>query len=93
MRDYNPEFWWNVFVGLLFANVLFFTGLGVYATTRDHRVVRYYLVSSNNGRGDRELSIEADVDWGSNRTLVLDRAITYKEAIELCDSMNKKLRK
>jgi hypothetical protein len=93
MSEYNEEFWWNVIVGILLANILFFTGLGVYATTKDHKVLRYYLVSRSTNHGDHELSIEGDVDWATNNILVLDRAISYKEAIELCDEMNKKLRK
>jgi len=72
----------------LMAVVLFI--VMVKAITTDH-LVRYYYIAGYQSNGS--VQIKADIDWDEDKTLTLDRSVTYEEAIEIVTKMNKALPK
>jgi len=57
--------------------------LSIYSLTQDH-TVRYYYIDETEGR----LYIKGDIDWAFDTQIILDRSISYSEAIELVNQMN-----
>ena len=80
--------WENMFMGLLFSFVLNLLAIITMVTFTDKKVRSYYLVSKIGG-----LSIMADIDYMEDKSLELDRSISYNEAIEMVDKLNKSLNK
>jgi len=86
------KFWENMFVGLLFLTFATAVGLGIKSLTSEHQIQRYYLESySLPNNGGHELRIISDREWWVDGEIVLDRNVTYNEAILLVEEMNQKL--
>ena len=85
--------WENIIGTWLLIAVTSMSSIGVYSLFQSHKVTHYYITSDNNRDGDHELSITGNIEWGEDEELILDRNITYEEAIKLCSEMNKKLRR
>jgi len=78
--NYWEEICMTIFVGIWIAVILLFC-LG------NHEVKGYY-ISGSAGK----LKIYTDIDWACDKDMTLDRNITYAEAIELVDKLNKTLK-
>lgn len=65
-----------------------------YAIFQNHKVTHYYISSEqHDGNSDHELTIIGNIEWALDEQLILDRDVSYEDAIKLCDKMNKRLRK
>lgn len=52
----------------------------------DHRIRSYYLDTYNN-----KLVIRADINWQEDQVIELDRTVSYNEAIDMIERLNKTL--
>ena len=76
--------WGNMFMGLLFAFFVWLISLIAFTSFSDKKVRGYYLDVRNG-----ILSIMSDIDWMEDKSIELDRNITYNEAIEMVERLNK----
>ena len=58
------------------------------AITANHEVKSYYLKGGSAG----SLQIGINVDWGIDESIYLDRKVTYSEAIEMVEKLNKTIK-
>lgn len=79
--------WENMFMGILFAFCLWLISLIAFSSFSDKKVRGYYLHAYNG-----QLSIMVDIDWVSDSSIELDRNITYNEAIEMVERLNKTIK-
>ena len=80
--------WGNMFMGLVFAFCLWLISLIVFSSFADKKIRGYYLHAYNS-----KLTIMVDIDWSSDQSIELDRNITYNEAIEMVERLNKTVNK
>lgn len=84
-------FWANIFYSLLAVACIVLLCLVTKAFQADHKV-RYYYLISYTPTGTSIPKIVADIDWQCDETIVLDRNITYSQAIQMVDSLNNTLK-
>ena len=58
--------------------------LMITAISSTHNIEYYYLDSYEGG-----LRIRVSVDWSEDKKIALDRAVSYEDAIEMVDKLNK----
>ncbi len=73
---------------LLFTIVAGFCVFLVICMTSDHKVNGYYVAMSDN-----LITINIDVNWCADGEIKLDRSITLQQATELCNELNKTIKK
>lgn len=78
---------WNMFALMACASIL--TLLLVLAFSTRYTKA-YSLGSSQRGNG---LIINKEIEWGEDDEIVLDRTISYSQAIGMVDSLNKTIKK
>ena len=60
------------------------------ASFSKHEINGYYL----SGKPDaNELNIRVDVNWSPDNKIILDRSVTYDEAVDLVKKMNDNLKR
>lgn len=79
--------WENAFIGLFFGFCLWLLTTIVVSSTAKHNIRSYYLDSSNG-----QLKIRIDIDWQEDKSIELDRSITYDEAISMVERLNKTIK-
>jgi len=79
--------WENAFMGLVFAFCGWVFTMIVLSTTAKHDVRGYYLDEYNG-----KLSVRLDIDWQEDECILLDRSITYDEAISMVERLNKTIK-
>lgn len=85
-KNYRFE-WVDAFLFLLFslcAAIIIFITLFVTSTKFTHQ---YSL-----GVDGKQLTITKEIDWCEDDNILLDRSVTYWEAIRMVDSLNKTLK-
>ena len=78
----------DIWERLLFFFLVTLLTVLVIGMVSDHEVDHYYLASSSHG----QLKIYLDIDWQSDRAIELDRNVTYSEAIDMVEKLNKTLK-
>jgi len=79
--------WENAFIGLIFAFCGWILTMIVLSSTANHYVRGYYLDDFNG-----KLSIRLDIEWQEDGSILLDRSITYDEAISMVERLNKTIK-
>jgi hypothetical protein len=85
MKNINFENLWN---WLLFTIVAGFCAIIAISMVSSHKVNNYYVAMNEN-----LITICIDVNWCEDEKIKLDKSITLEEAIELCNELNKTLKK
>ena len=67
---------------VLFLSLLL--GLFIKQITADHSIKSYYL----SGNMDGSLKIMGEVNWAEDDKIILDRSVTYEEAIKMVNDLN-----
>lgn len=80
---YSKELWESLGY-LSLTTLITFVFLGMF---NDHNLGKYYLGSTN---GIPLICLE--VDWNPDKTMKIDRSISYDEAIELVNRLNRTLK-
>lgn len=63
------------------------------AITADHKIRSYYLSTATSTGGFNHPKIVIDIDWQPDEYIIPDRQMSYKEVLELVDSLNASLKK
>lgn len=88
-RFFESWKWEDTWMSLCFIVVGEIGVLILMALFSDHNV-RYYYLSGNTANSIP--AIRGDINWGDDITLQLDRDISYTEAIEMVEKLNKTLK-
>lgn len=80
--------WEDTWLSIFAIFTVLFTFLLFKFFTADH-IVRYYYLT---GGFTNTLIIRADIDYGEDQSIILDRSITYEQAVDMVERLNGTLR-
>ncbi len=78
----------NIGLGVLLTFGASMLAILIISISSKHDVEYYYLSTNIDGK----LSIKANIDWSGDKDLKLDRAVSYSEAIDMVERLNKTLK-
>jgi len=88
MRNFMVDFWNNLWKTISSIAGVVLIVLVFISLTADHKVRSYYL---HQGTASN-ITIYKDIDWQMDESIVLDRTITYDEALAILERLNKTLK-
>ena len=80
--------WDDTWISLVLAGLITTVIFTFIALLADHSIRYYYLSGSGT---NTNIIIKGDINWADDITLQLDRNISYTEAIEMVEKLNKTL--
>lgn len=84
--------WNDVWQLLAILSIVTFVAFVSVALIKKKTVFQYSIGNTSNNNPGNTLSITKHVDWFIDDEIILDRSITYLEAIRLVDSLNASLK-
>lgn len=87
MKKFFENFWDNVFNLIVAGSLITLIVFIFMSWFADHKIRSYYL----SQEGDR-IKIYKDIDWQCDEVIILDKTVTYQEALDMMDRLNATLK-